>query len=123
MIDSDSTEKIILKSLATDVIKGSKLNPEYKIFGILISILTGVFYSHSFAITPDIVVAADGTGNFSTIQKAIDAVPSNSDRQTVIYIKRGIYNTEKLIVPADKKNISIISETDSLSSIIKIFIL
>ena len=32
MIDSDSTEKIILKSLANDVIKGSKLNPEYKIF-------------------------------------------------------------------------------------------
>jgi len=32
MIDYDATEKIILKSLATDVIKGSKLNPEYKIF-------------------------------------------------------------------------------------------
>ncbi len=32
MIDSDATEKIILKSLATDVIKGSKLNPEYKYF-------------------------------------------------------------------------------------------
>ncbi|MEX2371689.1 MAG: pectinesterase family protein, partial [Bacteroidales bacterium] len=59
----------------------------------------------------DIVVAADGTGNFTTIQAAIDAAPSNSDRSTVIYIKRGIYNTEKLIVPGDKINITFLGES------------
>ncbi|MFZ5939812.1 MAG: pectinesterase family protein [Bacteroidota bacterium] len=61
----------------------------------------------------DIVVAADGTGDFTTLQAAINAAPSNSDRSTVIYIKRGLYNTEKLIVPADKINLSLIGESRS----------
>ncbi|NDW08704.1 pectinesterase family protein [Dysgonomonas sp. 520] len=67
-----------------------------------------------FAANPydaDIVVAADGSGNYTKIQEAINAVPSNSDRRTVIYIKRGTYNTEKLIIPANKKNITMIGES------------
>jgi pectin methylesterase-like acyl-CoA thioesterase len=66
------------------------------------------------AFTPtnvDITVALDGSGNFTKIQDAINAVPSNSERRTVIYIKRGLYNTEKLMVPADKKNVSFIGES------------
>lgn len=59
----------------------------------------------------DIVVAPDGTGNFSSIQKAIDAAPSNSSRPTVIYIKRGLYNSEKLIVSPEKKNITLVGES------------
>ncbi|MGV3541527.1 MAG: pectinesterase family protein [Rufibacter sp.] len=67
--------------------------------------------AQAFVPNADIVVALDGSGNFTKIQDAIDAVPSNSDRRTVIYIKRGLYNTEKLIVPADKKNVSFIGES------------
>ncbi len=64
------------------------------------------------AITSDIVVALDGSGDFTKIQAAIDAVPSNqADRRTVIFIKNGLYDTEKLIVPANKINISIIGES------------
>jgi pectin methylesterase-like acyl-CoA thioesterase len=59
----------------------------------------------------DILVALDGSGDFIKIQDAINAVPSNSDRRTIIYIKRGLYNTEKLIVPADKKNVTFIGES------------
>lgn len=59
----------------------------------------------------DIVVAFDGSGDFTKIQDAINAVPSNSDRQWVIYIKRGFYNSEKLIIPYDKKNIYFIGES------------
>jgi len=59
----------------------------------------------------DIVVALDGSGDFTKIQDAINAVPSNSDRETVIYIKRGTYNTEKLIIPSDKKNVHFIGES------------
>ena len=62
-------------------------------------------------VNADIVVAADGSGNFNTIQAAINAAPSNSDRRTVIYIKRGLYNTEKLIVPADKINLTLVGES------------
>jgi autotransporter-associated beta strand protein len=59
----------------------------------------------------DIVVAIDGSGDFTSLQEAINAAPSNSDRTTVIYIKRGLYNTEKLIVPADKINLTLIGES------------
>ncbi len=59
----------------------------------------------------DIVVAADSSGDFTTLQAAINAVESNSTRRTIIYIKRGLYDTEKLWVPADKKNISLIGES------------
>lgn len=59
----------------------------------------------------DMVVAQDGTGDFTSLQAAIDAVPSNNDIRTVIYIKRGIYNTEKLIVPGDKINVTLIGES------------
>ena len=59
----------------------------------------------------DMVVALDGSGDFSSIQNAIDAVPSSSDRATTIFIKRGLYNTEKLIIPSDKKNIVFVGES------------
>lgn len=63
-------------------------------------------------IQADIVVAADGTGDFTKIQDAINAVPSNQkDRRTVIYLKNGLYDTEKLLVPSDKQNITLIGES------------
>lgn len=59
----------------------------------------------------DIIVAQDGSGDYTTIQPAIDAVPSNSSQRTVIYIKNGLYDTEKLFIPADKKNITFRGES------------
>ena len=59
----------------------------------------------------DIVVAQDGSGNYTTLQAAINAVTDNDTRRTVIYIKRGKYDTEKLIIPANKKNITMIGES------------
>ena len=61
--------------------------------------------------TPDIVVALDGTGDFTTIQAAIDAVPDNSNTPTIIYIKRGLYNTEKLIIRSNKQKVVMIGES------------
>ncbi|MDP4210184.1 MAG: pectinesterase family protein [Bacteroidota bacterium] len=58
----------------------------------------------------DIVVALDGSGNYKSIQAAINAVPDNSSKRFVILIKNGTYNTEKLIVPATKINLTIIGE-------------
>lgn len=61
----------------------------------------------------DIIVALDGSGDFKKIQDAVNKVPSNSDHPIIIYIKRGLYNTEKLIIPSDKKNITFIGESRS----------
>ena len=72
-------------------------------------LLTG--FSVKAQLTPDIVVALDGSGDYTKIQEAIDAAPANSERRTLILIKRGLYNTEKLIIPADKKNVTLIGES------------
>ena len=49
-----------------------------------------------------IVVAADGSGNFTTIQAAINSLPDSATTQRIIVIKSGIYR-EKIYI--DKHNI------------------
>ncbi|XP_047969840.1 pectinesterase-like [Salvia hispanica] len=39
----------------------------------------------------DLVVAKDGSGNFTTVNEAVAAAPNNSDARFVIYIKAGAY--------------------------------
>ncbi|MBV7531092.1 pectinesterase family protein [Chitinophaga sp. sic0106] len=58
-----------------------------------------------------LVVAKDGSGDYASIQQAINAVPDNANEQTIIYIKNGLYDTEKLIVPAGKNNIRMVGES------------
>jgi pectinesterase len=58
---------------------------------------------------PDFVVAKDGSGNFKTIQEAINAVPDFRKKQTVIFIKNGIYK-EKLVLAECKSQVSFIGE-------------
>lgn len=72
---------------------------------------TGPASVYSQGISPDITVALDGTGDFTKIQDAIDAVPDNSSLSTTIFIKRGLYDTEKLMIPATKTNLIIIGES------------
>jgi pectate lyase len=57
-----------------------------------------------------ITVAQDGTGDFTTIQGAIDAVTDNNAMQTTIAIAAGTYN-EVIKVPADKPYISLVGGT------------
>ncbi len=58
----------------------------------------------------DIVVSLDGRGDFKSIQAAIDSVPDNRSSRTVIYLKNGLYDQEKLIIPASKQNITLLGE-------------
>ncbi len=57
----------------------------------------------------DLVVATDGSGDFKTVQAAIDAVPAHSEARTTILIKKGTYE-ELLVVPAEKKNLTLRGE-------------
>ena len=60
--------------------------------------------------TPDIIVAQDGTGDFFSIQVAVNSVRDfRPEGRTVILIKKGIYN-EKLIIPAWKEKITLLGE-------------
>ena len=47
----------------------------------------------------DFIVAKDGSGNFTTVQAAIDACKSFPDKPILIFIKNGIYK-EKVKVPS-----------------------
>ena len=55
-------------------------------------------------------VAQDGSGDFKTIQEAINAVRDLSQQQVTIFIKKGIYH-EKLTIPSWKTNISLVGES------------
>lgn len=64
----------------------------------------------------DIIVAKDGSGNFTTIREALNFAPNESNVPVRIYIKPGNY-FEKLIIPAEKTHIQFIG-ADKNSSII-----
>lgn len=70
----------------------------------------------SFVVTQDwpskLTVAQDGSGNFTTIQEAVNAVRDLSQVQVEIYVKPGNYQ-EKLIIPSWKTKISLIGESRS----------
>ncbi|MGJ7030284.1 pectinesterase family protein [Niabella hirudinis] len=70
--------------------------------GLLLTAIT-------FASPYHFVVAADGSGNFKTVQEAINAVPDLRKVQTVIYIKNGVYK-EKLTLPPTKTNIKLVGQ-------------
>lgn len=66
-----------------------------------------LFAPAAWAASP-LVVAQDGSGDFTSVQAAIDAVPSYAEERTVIYVKNGVYK-EKITVPSGKL-ISLIGE-------------
>ena len=57
----------------------------------------------------DFVVAADGSGDFTTVQSAIDAVPHLRNNRTTIFIKPGTYK-ERLMLAPTKVNVSFVGE-------------
>ncbi len=61
----------------------------------------------------DLVVAKNGTGDFTTVQEAINAVPDFRKIRTRILIKAGSYK-EKVIIPATKTFLSLIGEDEAI---------
>lgn len=61
----------------------------------------------------DFVVSKDGTGDFSTVQEAINAVPEFRKVRTRILIKAGNYK-EKVVIPATKVFLSLIGENGAI---------
>ncbi len=57
----------------------------------------------------DFVVAKDGSGDFTSVQEAIMAVPDFRKATTTIFIKNGVYK-EKLILPTSKTKVWMIGE-------------
>src|SRR5262245_40117481 len=58
----------------------------------------------------DFVVAKDGSGNFRTIQEAVNAVRDYTPIPRAIFVKNGVYR-EKLLIPEWKTGITIVGES------------
>jgi len=79
----------------------------------LISLLTVLIATCSSAYAGklyDFIVSGDGTGDFTTVQEAVNAVPHLRKNRTTIFIKNGTYK-EKLILPTTKTNVTFIGES------------
>ncbi len=57
----------------------------------------------------DITVAQDGSGDFTTVQEAINSVRGVMDERKIIFIKNGVYR-EKIVVPTHCMNITLLGE-------------
>ncbi|MBA0595005.1 pectinesterase [Gossypium raimondii] len=63
----------------------------------------------SSSVTPNVVVAADGSGNFKTLSEAVAKAPEKSSKRYIIRIKAGVYR-ENVEVPKKKSNIMFIGD-------------
>lgn len=57
-----------------------------------------------------VVVAQDGSGNYTTVQAAIDAAPAGRTTPYIIFIRNGRYR-EKVTIPANKPFIQLMGES------------
>ena len=76
---------------------------------IALSLSVTVQAAKSYDNPDTIVVARDGTGEFRTIDEAIEVCRAFMDYHKVIYIKKGTYK-EKLIIPQWLQNIELCGE-------------
>ncbi|XP_030530638.2 pectinesterase-like [Rhodamnia argentea] len=63
----------------------------------------------STTVTPDVTVAADGSGDYGTVAAAVAAAPEGSTRRYIIKIKAGVYR-ENVEVPKKKVNLMFVGD-------------
>lgn len=103
--------------------KGSVDNTHLNVYGarVVAGLLVDAMAEAVPALAPyvrhyDFVVAKDGSGDFFTVQEAINAVPDfRKEGRTTIYIRKGVYK-EKLIIPESKINVSLIGAEGTVIS-------
>jgi pectinesterase len=80
------------------------------VFSFIFSVI--FLFTSALSYTQDVfemTVATDGSGNYTTIQQALDACKSFPDKRITIHLKNGVYH-EKVVIPACNNRISIIGE-------------
>lgn len=97
--------------------KGREDNTHLNIYGA--RLIAGLTLNEIVKVVPeltgyvrkyDYVVAKDGSGDFFTVQEAIDAVPDfRKNVRTTILLRKGSYK-EKVVIPESKINLSLIGE-------------
>ncbi len=80
-----------------------------KIVLLLLPLMAGFFPAAIMGNDFDFIVAADGSGDFTTVQEAFNSVPDFRKNPTRIFIKNGTYK-EKLVLATSKTNVWIYGE-------------
>ena len=75
------------------------------IFCLLLAILSLARAAAAY----DMVVAQDGSGDYTTVQAALDAIPDFHHARTTIFIKAGTYD-EKLVLIKSKHHVTLVGE-------------
>lgn len=85
---------------------------------LFLAVLLGISFWHTtipaFATSAarTLVVAKDGSGQYTTVQSAVNAVPDNDSGWSLIYIKNGTYK-EVVTVPTTKTHVSFVGQDES----------
>ncbi len=82
----------------------------------LITCLLFLFGISTHAQDKKIKVAQDGTGDYTTVQQAFDAIPASNTQRTIIAIKKGVYR-ERIVLAAGKNFVYLLGE-DPLNTIL-----
>lgn len=56
-----------------------------------------------------VVVAQDGSGDFTTVQEAFNAVPAKNKQPVTVFVKKGVYR-EKLLLDSGKSFVTLVGE-------------
>lgn len=77
-----------------------------KFYFLLLLLVSSIYANAQY----DVIVAKDGTGNYTSIQAAINAAPTGNTIPYKIFIKKGKYR-EKITIPSTKPFLYIIGES------------
>lgn len=84
------------------------MNYKRTMLSVMLSIMTAIGCQAANGVF-DLVVATDGSGDYRTVQEAIDAAPEHATRPYLIFIKNGVYD-ELVDIPKEKPFIHLIGQ-------------
>src|SRR2546423_10492114 len=80
-------------------------------------VTAAIFHAGTAAAASAVTVAKDGSGNFSTVQAAINSVPAGNSSTFTITVKPGDYH-EVVSVPSNKPHITLVGSTGRASDVV-----
>lgn len=90
-------------------IKNKTMKKRLTILIVALAAIIGASAANKYDNTDTIFVARDGTGEFRSLNEAIEVCRAFMDYKKVIFVKKGLYK-EKVIVPQWLTNIEIVGE-------------
>ncbi|GJU12539.1 putative pectinesterase [Tanacetum coccineum] len=97
---SNKLKELMLNSLAISLaIRGADTDTNTNTHGIMDWNFSDEYNLSNLALErPDVVVAKDGSGNYETIQEAVNSAGKGKGKRYVIYVKAGVYEENVKIV-------------------------